>query len=55
MISDSVPWREQLWTSVNALEKRAASMRWTERTAYLVERDLLTGVFAVRRLIESAR
>jgi hypothetical protein len=55
VISDSVPWREQLWASADALEKRAASKRWTERTAYLVERDLLTGMFAVRRLIESAK
>ena len=55
MISDSVPWREQLWASADALERRAASKRWTERTAYLVERDLLTGMFAVRRLIESAK
>ncbi|GAB2968249.1 hypothetical protein [Frigoribacterium salinisoli] len=55
MIADSVPWRQQLWASSTYLEKRAASRRWTERTSYLVERDLMNGMFAIRRLMESAK
>ena len=55
MISDSVPWREHLWKAGAALEKRASSVRWTDRTSFLVERDLMNGMFAIRRLIESAK
>lgn len=55
MISDSVPWREHLWKAATALERRANSARWSERTSFLVERDLLNGMFAIRRLIESAK
>ena len=55
MISDSVPWREHLWKAATALEKRASSVRWTDRTSFLVERDLMNGMFAIRRLIESAK
>lgn len=55
MISDSVPWREHLWKAATALEKRAGSVRWTERTPFLVERDVLNGMFAIRRLIEAAK
>ncbi len=29
--------------------------RWTTRTGFLVERDLLVGMFTIRRLIESAK
>lgn len=55
MISDSVPWREHLWKAAAALERRAGSTRWSDRTSFLVERDLLNGMFAIRRLIESAK
>ncbi|TCU83766.1 hypothetical protein EDF48_1079 [Curtobacterium sp. PhB191] len=55
MISDSVPWREHLWKAATELEKRAHSTRWIERTSFLVERDLLNGMFAIRRLIEAAK
>lgn len=55
MISDSVPWREHLWKAATALEKRANSTRWVERTSFLVERDLLNGMFAIRRLVEAAK
>lgn len=55
MISDSVPWREHLWKAAAALEKRASSVRWTDRTSFLVEHDLMNGMFAIRRLIESAK
>jgi hypothetical protein len=35
------------------LEARTVQKRWTERTSYLVERDLLVGAFSVRKLIDS--
>jgi len=53
MIADSVPWREQLRSIAIALRRRSHQKRWTERTYFLVERDLMFGAYAVRRLIES--
>jgi len=38
-----------------ALERWATMARWTSRTVFLVERDLMLGMFAIRRLIESAK
>ena len=55
MISDSVPWREELLKVAIALERRAELKRWTTRTGFLVERDLMVGMFTIRRLIESAK
>jgi hypothetical protein len=55
VITDSVPWREELLKIAAALERRATMTRWTSRTGFLVERDLMLGMFAIRRLIESAK
>jgi hypothetical protein len=55
VISDSVPWRDDLLRIADQLERRAGQRRWTERTSYLVERDLMVGAYAVRRLSESYR
>ena len=55
VIADSVPWRDELLKVAAALEKRSAMRRWTPRTGFLVERDLMVGMFTVRRLIESAK
>lgn len=53
MIADSIPWREQLRSIAIALRRRSHQKRWTERTHFLVERDLMFGAYAIRRLIES--
>ena len=55
MISDSVPWREELLKIATALERRAELKRWSTRTGFLVERDLMVGMFTIRRLIEAAK
>ena len=55
MISDSVPWRDELGKVARQLRGRENQKRWTERTAYLIERDLMMGMFAIRRLIESGK
>lgn len=55
VIADSVPWREELLKVAAALERRAVMTRWTTRTGFLVERDLMVGMFTVRRLVESAK
>lgn len=55
MIADSVPWKEELLKVADALERRGVMTRWTTRTGFLVERDLLVGMFTIRRLVESAK
>ncbi|UZX02480.1 hypothetical protein F8G81_07510 [Arthrobacter sp. CDRTa11] len=53
MISDSIPWREELWRVADRLEKKSKQQRWTERSSFLVERDMMTSAYAIRRLNEA--
>jgi hypothetical protein len=55
VINDSIPWREQLLRSADDLERRKTQRRWTERTSFLVERDVMVGCYAVRRLHEARK
>jgi hypothetical protein len=53
VITDSVPWKNDLTRVADRLEARAHQKRWTERTSYLVERDVLVGAFSARKLLDS--
>lgn len=53
MISDSIPWKDDLLRIADRLEGRTTQRRWTERTSYLVERDAMIGAFSVRKLLDS--
>ncbi|MEU4595619.1 hypothetical protein [Nocardia sp. NPDC023988] len=53
MIADSVPWKEELSRISERLEKRAEQRRWSERTRFLVERDVMVGFYAVRKLFDT--
>lgn len=53
MIQESGPWRVELLDIARRLEKRKVQRRWTDRTAFLIERDVMMGAYAVRRLKES--
>lgn len=55
MIADSVPWREELRKSAVRLKRWSAQKRWTSRTYYLAERDIMMGAYSIRRLIESQK
>lgn len=55
MIDHSVPWREDLARSAARLRARLNQQRWQQRTFYLVEKDLMNGFFAIRRLIDSRK
>jgi hypothetical protein len=55
VIQDSVPWREELCKVAERLERRKTQRRWTERTGFLVERDVMTSAYAVRKLIEARK
>lgn len=53
MIDESYPWRKALMDSAERLEARKLQQRWRQETFHLVERDVMLGFFAIRRLIES--
>lgn len=53
MISDSVPWKDELLRTADRLEARVGQRRWTERTSFLVERDVMLGAYAVRKLLDT--
>jgi hypothetical protein len=55
LISDSVPWKEELLRIARSIERRTTQRRWTERTSFLVERDLMNGGYALRRLNEARK
>jgi hypothetical protein len=55
VINDSVPWREQLLRSADELGSRKTQRRWTERTSFLVERDIVVGCYAIRKLHEARK
>lgn len=55
MITDSIPWKEELGRVADRLEKRQVQVRWTDRTSYLVERDVMVAAFSVRKLHEARK
>ena len=55
MIKDSIPWKDSLLSVAQGLEKRKSQTRWSERSLFLFERDVMTAAYAVRKLIEARR
>ena len=55
MIGDSIPWKEDLLRIADVLEGRTTQRRWTERTSFLVERDVMNAAYAVRKLNEARK
>lgn len=55
MISDAIPWKEELLRVARSIEQRTTQRRWTERTTFLVERNLMNAGYAIRRLNEARR
>lgn len=55
MIGDSIPWRDELLKSVVRLRRWSIQKRWTERTYFLAERDIMMGAYSIRRLIDSSK
>lgn len=53
MISDSIPWKDELERVAQRLESKANQKRWTERSSFLVERDVMFSAYAIRKLCES--
>lgn len=55
MIGDSVPWREELRKSAARLSRWNTQRRWTSRTYFNAERDIMMGAYSIRRLIDSEK
>lgn len=55
MIQDSTPWKDELLRIASSLEKRCQQKRWSERRIFLLERDLMLGSFALRKLCDSLK
>jgi hypothetical protein len=55
MISDSVPWRYELWRIARRLERKTRQTHWTERSSFRVEKDLMMAGYAIRRLLEARK
>lgn len=55
MIGDSVPWREELLRSAVRLRRWDTQKRWTSRTYFNAERDIMMGAYSIRRLIDSEK
>lgn len=53
MIDDSVPWKETLDRMADEVERRASQKRWTNRTGFLMERDVMIASFAMRKLLDT--
>jgi hypothetical protein len=55
VINDSVPWKEELLRVAARLEKKKSQPRWTERSGFVVERDVMVSAYAIRKLEEARK
>jgi hypothetical protein len=53
MITDSTPWKTEVTRIADRLEQRKLQRRWTERTSFLIERDIMVAAYALRKLLEA--
>ncbi|OZC86451.1 hypothetical protein CH254_18085 [Rhodococcus sp. 06-412-2C] len=53
MIQDSTPWKDELIAVADRLQKKTTQKRWTERSGFLVERDLMVSAYSLRKLIDN--
>lgn len=53
MLTSALHWKQELVRSAARLEKKATQKRWTDRTAFIVERDVMVGAYAIRKLLET--
>lgn len=53
MIFESAPWKGEVLQIANKLERRYNQKRWTERSFFLLEKELFLGFFCLRKLMES--
>jgi hypothetical protein len=49
----SASWKDELVKVADRLEAKTKQRRWTDRTGYLIERDIVASAYALRKLVES--
>ncbi|QDY05759.1 hypothetical protein FJK98_00120 [Micromonospora sp. HM134] len=55
MISESIYWRRDLFNLARELRRKSSQRNWQEASAVRLEKALLVGCYAVRRLLDSAK
>ena len=55
MIDESGPWKDELLRVASSLERRIAQRRWTERSRFIVERDIMISAYSIRKLLEASK
>jgi hypothetical protein len=53
MLTSALQWKQELLRSAARLEKKTTQKRWTDQTAFIVERDVMVGAYAIRKLLET--
>src|SRR5687767_863885 len=53
MLTSALQWKQELLKSAVRLEKKATQKKWTDQTAFIVERDVMVGAYAIRKLLET--
>lgn len=53
MLTSAIYWKRELLRSAARLEQKATQKRWTDQSAFIVERDVMVGSFAIRKLLEA--
>lgn len=53
MLTNALQWKQELLKSAARLEKKATQKKWTDQTAFIVERDVMVGAYAIRKLLET--
>lgn len=55
MIWESHEWKQLLTKTASKLSKRTQQKRWTERSLFLLEREVFFAFYAIRKLIEAQK
>ena len=53
MLTSALHWKQELLKSAARLENEATQKRWTDQSAFIVERDVMVGAYAIRKLLEA--
>jgi hypothetical protein len=55
MISESTPWKDELVKVATRLTRMSVQKRWTDRSSFIFERDLMVSAYAIRKLLEARK
>lgn len=55
VISDSAPWKDQLLRSSRCLDRVERQARFTDKAAFLIEREVFIGCYVTRKLFDTPK